>query len=183
MGQNHRAFAGVLERGKDVQQEGVVTILRGRDTKAEALKLILCRVEAIAPCLGRERRVGDDKVKALELAFERAMGLGEVQRREAVVLPYGGCLAAVQDHVHLGQSAGGVVHFLAVDAQVKIGRVLGFVVGFQQKRARAAGRVINGLGTVGGGANADDLGHDPGNFCRGVELPFALARLRGEVAH
>ncbi|MNG06418.1 hypothetical protein D3C84_896560 [compost metagenome] len=52
MGQNHRAFAGVLERGKDVQQEGVVTILLGRDTKAEALKLIFSRIEAVAPGFG-----------------------------------------------------------------------------------------------------------------------------------
>ncbi|MNP84788.1 hypothetical protein D3C76_1842490 [compost metagenome] len=52
MGQNHRAFAGVLERSEDVQQEGIVTILLGRDTKAEALKLIFSRIEAVAPGFG-----------------------------------------------------------------------------------------------------------------------------------
>ena len=183
MGQNHCAFAGVLERGKDVQQEGIVTILLWRDTKAEALKLIFSRIEAVAPGFGGERWVGDNEVKTLELAFERAVGFGEVRCREAVVLPYGGRLAAVQDHVHLGQGAGGVVHFLAVDAQVEVGGVLGLVMGFQQQRARAAGRVINSLGAVGGCANADDLSHNPRDFCRGVELPLALARLGGEVAH
>ena len=32
-------------------------------------------------------------------------------------------------------------------------------------------------------ADADDLGHDAGDFRRGVELALALARLGGEVAH
>ncbi|MNR51586.1 hypothetical protein D3C85_1712760 [compost metagenome] len=52
VGQNHRAFAGVLERGKDVQQEGVVTILLGRDAEGESLKLIFSRIEAVAPGFG-----------------------------------------------------------------------------------------------------------------------------------
>ncbi|MOA48081.1 hypothetical protein D3C78_1707740 [compost metagenome] len=66
------------------------------------------------------------------MAFERAMGLGEVRCRKAVVLPDSGRLAAVQDHVHLGQGAGGVVHFLAVDGQIQAGGALGFVVGLEQ---------------------------------------------------
>jgi hypothetical protein len=35
----------------------------------------------------------------------------------------------------------------------------------------------------GPGPDADDLGHDPRDLGRGVELALALARLGGEVAH
>ena len=60
----------------------------------------------------------------------------------------------------------------------------GFVTDLQQQRARAAGRVID-RGVVAGlrVADAEDLGDDATDFGGGVELPLALAALRGEVPH
>ena len=66
MRQNDRAFAGALERGEDVQQEGVVAVLLRRDAELEAAVLVIGRVEAVAPGLGGERRIGDDEVEGLE---------------------------------------------------------------------------------------------------------------------
>ena len=63
------------------------------------------------------------------------------------------------------------------------GRALGLVVGLEQERARAAGRVVDGLLARRRGADADDLGHDPRHLGRRVELALALATLGGEVPH
>ena len=137
--------------------EGIVAVLLRRNAVAEAVVLILCRVEAIAPGLGGERGVGDDKVEQLELAHR----VFEMWRGQGVVLPDFRRRAVVQDHVHLGQGAGGVVHFLAVDGQIQACDALGFVVCLEQQRTRAAGRVIDALLAVGSTSQADDLGHDP----------------------
>ena len=51
VGQNDRAFAGALERSEDVQQEGIVAVLRRRDAELEAAVLVVGRVEAVAPRL------------------------------------------------------------------------------------------------------------------------------------
>lgn len=179
MGQNHRRLAGALQRGKHVQEEGVVAVFLRRNAIAETVVLILCRVEAIAPGLGGERRVGDDKVEQLELTHR----VFEMRRGQGVVLPDFRRGAVVQDHVHLGQGAGGVIHFLTVDGQVEAGGTLGFVVGFEQQRARTAGRVVDALLAVSSTCQADDLGHDPRHLGWGIELPLALAGLGGEMAH
>ena len=57
----------------------------------------------------------------------------EVRAGERVVLPDLGGRTVVQDHVHLGQGAGGVVHLLPVQGQVVTGQVPGHVVGLQQQ--------------------------------------------------
>ena len=44
----------------------------------------------------------------------------------------------------------------------------------KQQRAGAAGRVVDGLVVLRGGADADDLGHDPRDFGGRVELPLLL---------
>ena len=93
---------------------------------------------------------------------------------ERVVLPDFRRGAVVQDHVHPGERRGGVVHLLPVEGQVEAGRALGFIVGLKQQGAGAAGRVIDGLVGALGAADADDLGHDAGDFGRGVELPLLL---------
>ena len=55
---------------------------------------------------------------------------------------------------------------------------------FEQQRTGAAGGVVGGGGSHGiPRRDADDLGHDPADLGRGVELPLALAALGGEVAH
>ena len=57
------------------------------------------------------------------------------------------------------------------------------VGGLEQQRARAAGRVVDGLVLACVGADADDLGQDPRDLGRRVELALALAGLGGEVPH
>ena len=62
-----RAFAGALERAEDVQQVGVVALLAGRDAVVlEALPGVVLGIEAGAPALVAEGRIGDDVVEGLE---------------------------------------------------------------------------------------------------------------------
>ena len=77
------------------------------------------------------------------------------------------------------QRPGGVVLLLAVDRDA----ARRFGGGLEQQRARAAGRVVDGLVLAGVRADADDLGQDPGDLGRRVELALALAGLGGEVPH
>ena len=118
--QNDRALAGALERGEDVQQEGVVAVLGRRDAVVEAAEQVVGRVETVAPGLGGERRIGDREVEGLEAA----VGILEVRAGQGVVLPDFCRRAVVQDHVHLRQRRGGVVHFLPVERQVQPGAAL-----------------------------------------------------------
>ena len=46
---NHRALAGALERGEDVQQEGVVAVLGRRDAEVETAIQVVGRVESAGP--------------------------------------------------------------------------------------------------------------------------------------
>ena len=64
MRQDDRRLAGALERLEDVQQEGVVAVLLRRPAELEAAVLVL---QAVAPRLDRERRVGDDEVEGPQL--------------------------------------------------------------------------------------------------------------------
>ena len=176
---NDRAFARALQAGEDVEEEGVVAVFRGRDAVVEAAELVFGGIEAVAPRLGGEGRIGDHEVERLEAAI----GALEVGAGEGVVLPDFRRGAVVQDHVHPGQRLGGVVHLLPVEGEVEAGAALRFVVGLEQQRAGAAGRDRGWSGRRFRATDADDLGHDAGDFRRGVELPLALARLGGEVAH
>lgn len=146
MRQNHRAFAAALERGEDVQQKSVVSILLRRDAEGEAVVKVIGRIEAVAPCLGGKRRIGDGEIKRLERA---CLGVFEMRRGQGVVLPDFRRGAIVQDHVHPREGLGGVVHFLPVKRQVVAGCALGFVVGLEQQRAGAARRIVNGLAAHG----------------------------------
>ena len=65
--QDAGAFAGALERADDVQQVGVVALLGGRRAEGlEAVVRVVERVEAGAPALVGEGRIGDDVVEGLE---------------------------------------------------------------------------------------------------------------------
>ncbi len=178
--QNNRAFAVALERGEDVEQKSVIAILLRRDAEGKTVVKVIGRIEAVAPSLGGERRIGDGEIEGLERA---GPGVLEMRRGKRVVLPDFRRGTVVQDHVHPRQRLGGVVHFLPVNRQVQAGRPLGFVVRLEQQRTRTAGGIVNRLARAGGAADADDLGQDARDFRRGVELALALARLRGEVAH
>ena len=99
MRQNARALAGALERADDVQQIGVVALLAGRRAEGlEAVVGIVERIEAGAPALVRERRIGDDVIEGLERVAVLELGIGQRvalhDERRGVV---------VQDHVHAGQ--------------------------------------------------------------------------------
>ena len=174
--QDARAFAGALERADDVQQVGVVALLGGRRAEGlEAVVGIVERIEAGAPALVAERRIGDDVVEGLERVAVLELGIGQRvalhDERRGVV---------VQDHVHAGQAAGGGVLFLPVERDGGAG----LVAHLQQQRAGAAGRVVDGGG--GGGlrvADAEDLRHDAADLGGRVELALALAALGGEVPH
>ena len=86
----------------------------------------------------------------------------------------------VQDHVHSGEAGRGGIFFLPVKRDLRVG----FVGHFQQQRAGAAGRIING-GVVRrlSIADADDLRDDAADFGGRVKLPLALAAIHGEVLH
>ena len=169
----------LLRQREDVQEKGVVAVLLRRNAEREAAVQVIGRIEAVAPGFGGEREIGDDEVEGLEAA----VGCLEVRAGEGVVLPDLRRGAVVEDHVHPGQRGGGVVHFLPVEGEVEAGAALGLVVRLEQQRAGAAGGVVDGLAGGLGAADADDLGHDAGDFRRRVELPLALARLGGEVPH
>ena len=98
-GRMHGAFAGALQRADDVQQVGVVALLGGRHAEGEALEGVVRRVEAGAPGLVGERRIGDDVVEGLELSPSLNFGLGQ-----RVALHDVGRRVVVQDHVHPGQA-------------------------------------------------------------------------------
>ena len=96
-----RAFAGALERADDVQQVGVVALLGGRHAEGlEALVGVVERIEAGAPALVAEGRIGDDVVEGLERVAVLELGIGQrvalLDERRRVV---------VQDHVHAGEAA------------------------------------------------------------------------------
>ena len=93
------------------------------------------RIEAGAPALVAERRIGDDVVEGLERVAVLELGIGQRvalhdQRRGVVV----------QDHVHAGEAAGGGVLFLPVERDGGAG----LVAHLQEQRAGAAGRVVDG---------------------------------------
>ena len=71
-GRMHAPLPVLLSEREDVQQVGVVAVLGGRDAEVlEAVVRVVGRVEAGAPALVAERRIGDDEVEGLELAGRR----------------------------------------------------------------------------------------------------------------
>ena len=111
MGQDAGALAGALERTDDVQQVGVVALLGGRRAEGlEALIGVVQRIDAGAPALVGERRVGNHVIEGLERVAFLELGVSQ-----GVALPYLRRGVAVQDHVHPRQAAGGGVFFLAVE--------------------------------------------------------------------
>ena len=176
MRQDARGLAGTLERADDVQQVGVVALLGRRHAeRPEPVERVVRRVEAGAPPLVRERRVGDDVVEL----FERIAVL-ELRVGERVPLVDERLRVVVEDHVHAGQAARRRVLLLSVEGQLGAG----LVGHFQEQRAGPASRVIDGRVRAGpGGADAEDLGNDAADFGGRVELAFTLAALGGEVPH
>ena len=113
--QNARALAGALERADDVQEVGVVALLAGRRAEGlEALVGVVERIEAGAPALVGEGRIGDDVVEGLERVAVLELGIGQ---RVALHDERGGVV--VQDHVHAGEAAGGGVLFLPVERDLR----------------------------------------------------------------
>ena len=90
----------------------------------------------------------------------------------------------MQDHVHPGEAGGGGILFLPVERDLHVFAVAGFVADFEEQRAGAARRIIDG-GVVGGVgvADAENLRDDAADLGGRVELALALAALGGEVPH
>ena len=175
VGQDAGALASALERRDEVEEEGVIAILGRRNTVLEALVGVIGRIKATGPGFGRKVGIGDGEVERLE-----AVGaVREVRGGQGVALPQYGDFVAVQDHVHSRQRPGDVVHLLAIDADA-VRRLVG---GFEQQRARATSGIVDGLVRAGIGADTDHLRYDARDLGRGVELPFALPGLGGEMAH
>src|SRR6266699_2822446 len=112
------ALPRAFERADNVQQKSVVAIFPGWHAVFKTLIQIVNRVKAIAPCLIGEGRIGYDEVEGLEILilWLIAAALLKVRIGERIVLPDFGGGVVVQDHVHLSQSGGSVVHFLPVDS-------------------------------------------------------------------
>jgi len=174
MGKDHSARAGGLHGGEDVQEEGEVAILLGRHPQIEATEPALCR-QARAPRLRREGRIGDHEVEGLDLGIGRL----ELRLRDDVALRDLGILAAMHDHVHLGETASRDVELLTIDRE----RDVSGIGGLQEQGSRSARWVVDGLPGAGGAVNACHSGNDSRNFGRRIELTLALAGLRREVPH
>ena len=127
MRQDAGAFALALQRPDDVQQVGKVALLAGRCAKMfEALVRIIGGIEASAPALVGEGRIGDDVVERLDdIAFL------EFWVGQRVALHHKRSRVVVQDHVHAGEAARCGVFFLTVERDGGL-RLVG---NFQQQRA------------------------------------------------
>ena len=165
-----------LERGDDVEEEGVVAVLRRGHAEAEPAVHVVLGIEPVRPRLRREGRVGHGEVEPLE----RAVGLRPVRVAEGVVLPDLRRRRVVEDHVHLRERRRRVVLLLAVEREPAGPGLVGHL---EEERARPARGVVGRHVLRGVGRDADHLRHDARDLGRRVELPLALARLRGEVAH
>src|SRR5260370_4605256 len=155
-----------FETTKNVEEEGNVAILRRWHAEGKSLELVFRGVEPIAPRLKGERRIGDDEVEGLERALLRL----KVGTGQDIILPDLCRRTVVENHVHPRQGRGRVVHFLSVECEVDAGRALGFIVGFQQERARTTGGIVDCLVGALGAANTNDLRHNTRDFRRGIKL-------------
>ena len=118
VGKDDRALPGALERLHDVQQEGVVAVLRRRHAQLEAPELVVLRVQPVAPALGREWRVRHREIEGLQ-----AIGTTPVRVGERIALPDLVGLVVVQEHVHPRQRVGGIVHLLPINGETAWGLV------------------------------------------------------------
>ena len=175
VGQNAGAFACALERADDVQQIGVIALLRRRLAPLKALEGIDGRRQPGSPGLVGERRIGDHIIIGAELLAILELGRSERIAREDIRRR-----KIMQNHVHAGETGGGHVLFLPLqrDVLARLCRDL------QQQRAGAAGGIISRGGRHGiSGRNADHLGDDPTDFGRGIKLTLALAAFGSKVPH
>ncbi|OQB36471.1 MAG: hypothetical protein BWY09_01923 [Candidatus Hydrogenedentes bacterium ADurb.Bin179] len=179
VGMNHGAFAGTLQAGENMEQEGIIAVLGGRDTERKASVNVVGGVEPAAPRLVGKGEIGNHIIEGLQFA----VCIQKIRTGQRIILPNFRRGTVMENHVHTGESRRGIVHLLAVQRQVQSGLVFRFVMGFQQQRTGTAGGVVDGLVGAFGFTDADDLGHHTGNLRRGIELALALAGFRGKIAH
>ncbi|KAF5035102.1 hypothetical protein DSECCO2_589160 [anaerobic digester metagenome] len=173
--EDDRALPGALERRDQVEEKRIIAVLRRRDAILKAFELVVLRVEPVRPGFGGEGRICDREVELLQAP----VGVLEVRVGKGIAAPDLRPRMAVEDHIHPRQRPGGVIHLLAVDRDSP----RGFVTRLEEEGPRPAGRVVEGLVLAGIRTDADHTGDDPRDLGRGVELPFALARLGGEMPH
>ena len=175
VGQNHRRLARGLERLENVKKPSVVTVLFGRTivVAVKATKFL----QAVGPVLQRKWWVRNDKVETLQRVGRILFEVLRV-RKSVAGLDNSTCLV-VEDQVHLCKARRSGFFFLTVNSDFD----WGFVGSADKQRARAASRVVNGRSGVIDVADADDFCQDAADFCRSIELAFALAAFGGEIAH
>ncbi len=141
----------------------------------ETLVRVFKRVKASAPALVTERGIGDNVIKGLERFAILEIGISQVFPCMIRAL---GLLCRIM--FMRARPACGCVFFLSVKGDLGPG----FVGDLQKQRTRTAGGVIgSGVSCSIGLADADYLCYDPADLGRGIELAFALAAFRCEVAH
>ena len=91
----------------------------------------------MVPCRVPIRLSGNHTIIVGYLAFLQAhilpIPILKIGGGEGVAPPDFGGGTVVQDHVHLGERGGGIVHLLPVDGQIAAGLPLGFVVSLQEE--------------------------------------------------
>ena len=175
MGKDNGRFALALQRLQNVQQKGIIPIFGWRCAILKTVKRIIIHIDPRRPRFVGKRGIGDGKIEP----FQRSIRLYPMGSCQRVVSPQFSRGVIVQKHIHPRQRPGGVVHLLPVNRK-PIGS---FIRHLQQQRTRATSRVINSLILPRLLGNADYFSQHAGDFGRGVELPFALARFSSEVAH
>ena len=109
---NTRPFTRMFQRTDDVEQVGIVPLFGRRHSKIyKTLVLVVVGVDACAPALVTERRIGNYIVKCLQLpvvCLEERVGNG-------VSLFDDGGRIVVQDHIHMGKTCCCRVHLLSVE--------------------------------------------------------------------
>ena len=151
-----------------VGDEAVVALGLGRHAAPEARVLVFGRVFR-APLVQRKGRVGDHDVE-----LHQVVALNQGRAVQGVAPLDAGGVLGVQKHVHARQRPGRAVHLLAVQGVVVRADLLG---GADQQRARAAGRVADGVA----GLRCGQPGQQPGDRRRRVELAGLLAGVRGKT--
>ncbi|MNF85335.1 hypothetical protein D3C84_677260 [compost metagenome] len=161
------------EVAKGVQHKGEVGLGFGRQHAGRGKAVVVDQGRVVRPLpLHRVRWVGDDGIEGFVIAeMGGAEGVAQLDIEFVVV-------DVVQEHVHPRQVVGGVVEFLTEkavfdDVGVEV------LLGLQQQRARAAGRVVDfvdrGLLVHG------ELGYQLGDMLRGEELATGFTGIGGVV--
>ena len=175
MRQHHRHAARLRgHRFDHVLHPGIVAGLGGRHP-GKVPPIRIAGPNLVAPFFQRERRIGDDAIKAGEaVASKKGRGAQGIAAHDLKIR------RTMQEQVHPGDGGGGEIFLLAKQLAPQ-GAVVAVVLlhmvdGFQQHAARAASRIVNGLAFF----RVEDVDHEFHNRARGVEFARLLVGRIGE---